>query len=320
MSQIKKRNLTTKAKYYKSFSKDKKDILLYLRNKTKLTSNNILKYEKYLSDCLNEYKKKSDINNSLYENYKKNYQNFQRINSIIRAEQKPKEKQLILNLLHDYYLKKNMIISKNDMKENIFENSSLLEKSYNRLKMDYLLNYDTVKKEMLENESNIKNKLYLKIASKTNYLKKNNSNNNLNNKLPGIKLSKQLNNLNDVKYMKKVNTIAKSKMLEDDLYKKDINKTEIQNQLEELNIKGNIEQKYIRQKSILNILKDINKIKQNLKALENEESNSNPINILANKSPRGKSLFYIPTLVKTFPELLYDKLNKNKNNVSKNSS
>ena len=57
------------------------------------------------------------------------------------------------------------------------------------------------------------------------------------------------------------------------------------------------------------MLKDIQKLQQNLQKLESEENNENPINKLAKKAQKGKSLFYIPTLVKSFPELLYDKLN-----------
>ena len=41
--------------------------------------------------------------------------------------------------MNDYYHKKHMDISKDEMKENIFEVSALIEKNLNRLKMDYLI-------------------------------------------------------------------------------------------------------------------------------------------------------------------------------------
>ena len=318
------RNLTTREKFHKSKSQDNSDILVYFQNKKKILFNKIIKYEKDLSGYFNNYKRKSDINISLYEKYKKNYQNFERINSIIREEQKPKEKKLIFDLLNDYYIKKHMTFNKIELKENIFENSPLIEKSYNRLKMDYLLNYDTMKKEMKENEkdNNKINKLYLEIVNKMNdkKVKKDNSDSHLNINLPGIKITRQINNLNAVKFMKKVDTIAKSKIMDTEQYKKDINKTEIKNKLQELDSKAIIEQNLTCKNFIRNSIKDIQKLQQNLQKLESEENNENPINKLAKKAQKGKSLFYIPTLVKSFPELLYDKLNKNQSNISKNAA
>ena len=311
------RNLTTRAKFIKSKSHEKNDILIYLKNKKKIISKNIIKYEKDLSECLNDYKRKSDINNSIYQNHKNIYQNFEKINSIIREKQKPKEEKLISDIMDDYYHKKNMDISKDEMKENIFEVSALIEKNLNRLKMDYLLNYKKLKKEIKENKSY--NDIFLKLAQ----TKKSNKNSNLknensfNNNLPGIKLSRQINNLNAVKFMKKLDIIAKSKMLDNKKYSKGINKIEIKNKLEELEKSANIEQKINYQHFVRNSLRDIQKLKEKLNTLDNEENSQNVINLLSKRSKKGKSLFYIPTLVKSFPELLYDKLNKNKSNISK---
>jgi len=118
--------------------------------------------------------------------------------------------------------------------------------------------------------------------------------------------------------MKKLDIIAKSKMIDNKKYNKGFNTTEIKNKLEELEKSAIIEQK-INHKNFVKIsLKDIQKLKESLSKLDNEETNKNIINLLSKKSQKGKSLFYIPTLVKSFPELLYDKLNKNQNNISKN--
>ena len=95
------RNFTTRRKLNKSHSEDKHDILIYLINKKKTISKNIIKYEKDLSECLSDYKRKSDINNSIYQQHKNIYQSFEKINSIIREEQKPKEKKLISDIMND---------------------------------------------------------------------------------------------------------------------------------------------------------------------------------------------------------------------------
>ena len=80
---------------------------------------------------------------------------------------------------------------------------------------------------------------------------------------------------------------------------------------------------------IQNSLNEIEMLNKNLKILEEEEINKKNDNILNinSKSKRntiGNNSFYIPTLVKTFPELLYDKLNKNqsveKENLKENVS
>ena len=319
---IPKRNLTKKRKNYESKSQDIRDVLIYFKNKKRTISENIIKYEKDVSDCLSNYKRKSDINISLYQKHKKIYQNFQKINSIIREKQKPQEKKLISDIMNDYYLKKHMNISKNEMKENIFENSALIEKNVDRLKMDYLLNYKRIKNEINKNKSY--SDIYSKFAKEQksgigNDLNlKNDNSTYLNNNLPGIILSRKINNLNAVKYMKKLDVIAKSKIMENKKYNKAINKTEIRNKLEELEKNAIIEQKYQNKRNIKDILKDIQSLQKNLNLLEKEESKKHTINLLAKNIQKGKSLFYIPTIVKSFPELLYDKLNKNQNNVSKN--
>jgi len=314
------RNLTARRKLNKSHSEDKHDILIYLINKKKTISKNIIKYEKDLSECLSDYKRKSDINNSIYQQHKNIYESFEKINSIIREEQKPKEKKLISDIMNDYYHKKHMDISKDEMKENIFEISALIEKNLNRLIMDYLLNYKKIKKEIKENRSY--NEIFLKLTqskdkNNKSKLKKENSA-YLNKDLPGIRLSKQINNLNSVKFMKKLDIIAKSKMIDNKKYNKGFNTTEIKNKLEELEKSAIIEQKINHKNFVKSSLKDIQKLKESLSKLDNEETNKNIINLLSKKSQKGKSLFYIPTLVKSFPELLYDKLNKNQNNISKN--
>ena len=311
-----KRNLTKRAKYYKFKSKAIRELLENFSNKKKIFSKRITRYEKEISECLNDYKQKSNYNLSLYENYKKNYEDFKRINSKIRDEQKPKEKKLIFDLLNSYYQKRRLTMNKTDIKENIFESSPLIEDNLNRLKMDYILNFDDLKKEMKENEKN--NRIYQKIAKKYDIDLKKEVLDNINNRFPGGKIARQINNINAVKFMKKVDTIAVSKILASKLSDKKINRTEIRRKLDELDKKADIEEKYDTHRLIRSSLKGIDKLQKELKSLENEESNYNPVNILAKNAQKGKSLFYIPTIVKSFPELLYDKLNKNTNNLSKN--
>ena len=136
-----------------------------------------------------------------------------------------------------------------------------------------------------------------------------------------------MNCLNDFKYIKKLNVITKSKLMDDDLYGRFINRKEIRNYLKQLEEKGDIEELYNCKKSIKDSLKDIDTLKKFISNFEKEENNKNTNNIIPKASPKGKSksLFYIPTLVKSFPELLYDKLNKNqlltpKDNVTNNTS
>ena len=92
-----------------------------------------------------------------------------------------------------------MNISKNEMKENIFENSALIEKNVDRLKMDYLLNYKRIKNEINKNKSY--SDIYSKFAKEQksgigNDLNlKNDNSTYLNNNLPGIILSRKINNL-----------------------------------------------------------------------------------------------------------------------------
>ena len=316
-----------------SISKEKiHDILIYFKNKKNILSHNINKYEKDLSKNIKNYERKSDKNNSLYKIYRSNYENFEKINSKIRNELKPKEKILISDLIKNYNIKRNLDFSKEEINENIFKKSSLIESNLFRLKMDYLLNYRLMKKEVKENESrNIKMDKFYKtmIIRRNNDIKINqsNSDNFINKNIHENKFCKQLNCLNDFKYIKKLNVITKSKLMDDDLYGRFINRKEIRNYLKQLEEKGDIEELYNCKKSIKDSLKDIDTLKKFISNFEKEENNKNTNNIIPKASPKGKSksLFYIPTLVKSFPELLYDKLNKNqfltpKDNITNDSS
>ena len=69
------RNLTTREKFHKSKSQDN-SVLVYFQNKKKILFNKIIKYEKDLSGYFNNYKRKSDINISLYEKYKQKLSKF----------------------------------------------------------------------------------------------------------------------------------------------------------------------------------------------------------------------------------------------------
>ena len=142
----------------KGFSKkSKSDIIIYIKNRKRLISQNIFKYKNDISDLLLSYNKKHKINNALYQEYKQNYENFEKINSKIRQQHKPKEEKLISDLINDYYIKKKMNLTEDDIKSNIFEISPLIEPSLSKLKMEYLLNYNDYKKEIEKKED----KLYL---------------------------------------------------------------------------------------------------------------------------------------------------------------
>ena len=182
-----------------SISKEKiHDILIYFKNKKNILSHNINKYEKDLSKNIKNYERKSDKNISLYKIYRSNYENFEKINSKIRGELKPKEKILISDLIKNYNIKRNLDFSKEEINENIFKKSSLIESNLFRLKMDYLLNYRLMKKEVKENESrNIKMDKFYKtvIIRRNNDIKINqsNSDNFINKNIHENKFCKQLN-------------------------------------------------------------------------------------------------------------------------------
>ena len=122
-------------------------------------------------------------------------------------------------------------------------------------------------------------------------------------------------NLNDVKFMKKIDIIAKSKMMEDKKYNKYINIEEIQTKLEEIKNQAKFENNFNYKNFIKKSLKDIQFLQKNL---QNEEENKSQTKLITKTSQIRKSLFSFPTIVKTFPELLYDKINKSKSNISKN--
>ena len=91
-----------------------------------------------------------------------------------------------------------MDFSKEEINENIFKKSSLIESNLFRLKMDYLLNYRLMKKEVKENESrNIKMDKFYKtmIIRRNNDIKINqsNSDNFINKNIHENKFCKQLN-------------------------------------------------------------------------------------------------------------------------------
>ena len=311
------RNLPTRKKFLKFKFPSKSDIFVNYNNKKSVIRENIEKCKKDLSACLNDYKRKIDFSNSLYEECKKNHESFEKINAKIRKIQQPKEKKLIFDLINDYYLKRHLSISKDDIKENIFESSELLEANLKRLTMDYILNYKRVDEEIKENERKTQTyNFYQKIPNtKRNKNKINLRKNNSDNNLPGVKIAKMMENLNDVKFMKKIDIIAKSKMMEDKKYNKYINKEEIQTKLEEIKNQAKFENNFNYKNFIKKSLKDIQFLQKNL---QNEEENKSQTKLITKTSQIRKSLFSFPTIVKTFPELLYDKINKSKNNISKN--
>ena len=90
------------------------------------------------------------------------------------------------------------------------------------------------------------------IIRRNNDLKINqsNSDNFINKNIHENKFCKQLNCLNDFEYIKKLNVITKSKLMDDDLYGRFINRKEIRNYLKQLEEKGDIEELYNCKKSI----------------------------------------------------------------------
>ena len=227
--------------------KSKSDIIIYLKDKKRLISHNIFNYKKDISDILSSYKKTSDKNNALYQEYKQNYENFEKINSKIRQQHKPQEEKLISDLINDYYHKRKMNLTSEDIKSNIFEISPLIEPSISKLNMEYLLNFDEMKKEM-DKKSDINIISEKKLKKFENQDKLNNKN------LPRINLSRLINCLKDVKFLKKMNICTKIKMLESNVYKGQVNKTEFKKQLEELEKNAALEENLKCQEDIKNSL------------------------------------------------------------------
>ena len=299
-------------------------IMSYFRKQRKIISDNIYKYKKDITQELKDYKKKNDFNITLYKEQNKSSKDFDKIYKIIRKKRKEKEKNIIDNIINDYLLKKKMKVDRQELKENIFELSSLIEPNLTKLEMDYIFNYSRIKNEIKESES-LKDSI--DEFRRTMYPNKRKGNyfNIINNKIPiRNKLLNQINCLNDVKLMKKMNTMTKSKMIDKEQIKEEFIIRKIKNQIKESKKKGKIEDILNYKKSVKNSLIDIENLKKQLKQYENEENNKN-LNNLGSKTTRdnkNKSLFYIPTIVKSFPELLYDKFNKNKDisNRSKNNN
>ena len=307
--------IETSKRRIKSRLESKKKIMSYFRNKRTIISNNIYKHKRHISKELKDYKIKNDFNISLYKQHSKSSQNFMKTYSLLKKKKKEKEKDLINNMRNDYLLKKNMKVSKKEMKENIFELSSLIEPNLSKLEMDYLLNYSRIMNEIKENES-LKNDI--DEFRRTMYPNKRKGNYFDNKTQIRNKLLNQVNSLNDVKLMKKMNIMAKSKMIDNELIKEEFIIRKIKHQIKELKKKGKIEDILKAKKRIKSSLIDIEKIKKNIKNYEKEELAN-----LASKTTRddrSKSLFYIPTIVKSFPELLYDKLNKDKSSILKNNA
>jgi hypothetical protein len=147
--------------------------------------------------------------------------------------------------------------------------------------------------------------------------------NYFNNKIPiRNKILSQINCLNDVKLMKRMNIMAKSKMIDNDLIKEEFIIRKIRHKIKEAKKNGKIEDILNYKKSVKNSLIDIDKIKKQLKQYEENNKNVNNLGSKTTRDDKNKSLFYIPTIVKSFPELLYDKLNKNKDisNRTKNNA
>ena len=307
--------IETSKRRIKSRLESKKKIMSYFRNKRTIISNNIYKHKRHISKELKDYKIKNDFNISLYKQHSKSSQNFMKTYSLLKKKKKEKEKDLINIMRNDYLLKKNMKVSKKEMKENIFELSSLIEPNLSKLEMDYLLNYSRIMNEIKENES-LKNDI--DEFRRTMYPNKRKDNYFDNKTQIRNKLLNQVNSLNDVKLMKKMNIMAKSKMIDNELIKEEFIIRKIKHQIKELKNKGKIEDILKAKKRIKSSLIDIEKIKKNIKNYEKEELAN-----LASKTTRddrSKSLFYIPTIVKSFPELLYDKLNKDKSSILKNNA
>ena len=308
-------------KRYKSRIEHKNSLMSYFKNKRKTISDNIYKCKKDITQELKDYKKKNDFNITFYKEQSRSSKDFKRIYSIISKNQKEKKKNLINNLLNDYLLKKNMKVDKQEMKENIFELCSLIEPNLTKLEMDYIFNYGRIKNEIKENEL-----LNDKIDEfrRTMYPNKRKGNYFIN-KIPiRNKLLNEINCLSDVKFMKKMNIMTKSKMIDNDLIKEEFIIRKIKHQLKESKKKGKIEDILNFKKNLKKSLIDIEKLQKQIKIYEDYEKNKIMNNLVSKttRDDKSKSLFYIPTIVKEFPELLYDKLNKNKDisNRTKNNA
>ncbi len=183
-----------------------------------------------------------------------------------------------------------------------------------------MLNYNRIKNEIKENESKNNN---ISEFIKTMYPNKRKDNFINNKTIPKNKLLNQVNCLNDVKFMKRVNIMTKSKMIEKEQIKEDFIIKKIKHKNKELKKKGKIEDILNDQKSIKNSLIAIQNLNKIFNDDEKEENRKLLINLASktNREAKNTNLFE-PTIVKSFPELLYDKLNKNKDisNRTKNKT
>ena len=305
------RNLSTRKKFLKFQFLNKSGILIDSNIKKFDIRNNIDKFRKDLSACLNDYDRKNNINNSLFKECKQIHEGFAKFNSKIRKNHKAKEKKLLGDIINDYYVKRHLNISKDELNENIFESSELLEANLKRLTMDYFLNHKRLEDEIKKDErKSIASEVFQNLPKtdrdeKQINLWKNDSDNNL----PGVKLAQMIEHLKGVKFMKKIDLITKSKMMEDKKYNRYINKYELKTELKE-------HKKIIKDENNFNyknfVRKSLSEIKSLQKNIQNEETNKNETNFTQNK------LFYFKTSIKSVPELLYDKINKIKKKFSKN--
>ena len=119
------RNLSTRKKFLKFQLLNKSGILIDSNIKKFDIRNNINKFRKDLSACLNDYDRKNNINNSLFKECKQIHEGFAKFNSKIRKNHKAKEKKLLDDIINDYYVKRHLNISKDELNENIFESSEL---------------------------------------------------------------------------------------------------------------------------------------------------------------------------------------------------
>ena len=148
---------------------------------------------------------------------------------------------------------------------------------------------------------------------------------------PNILNIEQIYNLKDIKFLNKMNIITQIKIEnikkinaggEKNIKAFEENSLFYQNmmkKMKEIEREGLLTERRKIKKEIEQNLNEIEIANKNLKILEEEENNKKDLNdsqkqhnnLLGNKS------FYIPTLVKSFPELLYDKINKNESEEPK---
>ena len=311
LSKIKKSNI------FKSSS-------LIESNVNRLKTYYILNYDDLLK------KTKENINNSININDNNNNTIKELKNKTDNKNRKSKNNEIVSIKNENNDNKNKNRKSKNNEIINIKNENNKNRKSKNN-EIINIKNENNDNSNFNNNNIDLNNNDKKKNESQNNYID-NNIQNNITENNEVIKNNKSeimdleiINNLKEIKFLKKIDLLAQIKkqqkknvynfekreqLIEDN----SLFYNEIEEKMKELEKEGEITE---RKKLKMDINKNINDIiilNKNINILEEKQKKIN-LNKKNNKinNKIGNNSFYIPTLVKSFPELLYDKIKKKQN-------